>query len=274
MKFWESGKLHERLNVGLTGVIALFTIINVIATIVYVCTVWKASREASIQTDKIIGAANIQSGAASKIAESAHEFSVTASGIKQDTTNAVDQFRHLAQSSENSIKAAQKSAQSALDASIQASTLDERPWITFSRFTLSSEAQEGKDFTFTVNIGIDNTGKTPALDTIPSSKVSSWTKGQMPPIMEQLLPTPVSRGIIAPGSNRNSFRTAPLTVPANHISAYISGQNLIYVQAKVGYRDVNNIQHWTTLCAAHPYGASLDEFNYCEQGNEADNNKK
>src|ERR1700722_18332972 len=76
MKFWESGTLNEHANVVLTGFIALFTLVNVIATIFYVSTVTKTSREASAQTDKLISAANIQACAAKSFAASAANINV------------------------------------------------------------------------------------------------------------------------------------------------------------------------------------------------------
>src|SRR5258708_40361753 len=78
MKFWESGKIHERINVGLTAIIALFTLINVIATIVYVRTVRKSAKDTSVQTDKIISAANTQASAATDNADSASSMAVSA----------------------------------------------------------------------------------------------------------------------------------------------------------------------------------------------------
>src|SRR6266478_5698791 len=96
MKFWQSGRIHERLSVGLTATIALFTIINVIATIVYVRTVRKSAKDTSIQTDKIISAANTQASAASKNTESASSMAISAKSQAEAAKTLADRTTDIA----------------------------------------------------------------------------------------------------------------------------------------------------------------------------------
>jgi hypothetical protein len=71
MKLWEHLDSAERINAVLTAVIAFLTLVNVLTTVVYVCTFIVSNRGATSQTDKIIRASESQARSAEKMAETA-----------------------------------------------------------------------------------------------------------------------------------------------------------------------------------------------------------
>jgi hypothetical protein len=123
-----------------------------------------------------------------------------------------------------------------------------------------------------------NTGKTPALNVLPLSKVYIWN-GEPPPIprSEVEAAKPVSHGLLAPGTvpaSGAAFSTSPFIADKGSVDAYNSGKSRIYVRAILTYRDISGVNHWTTICILHFHGTSLEEFSYCQDGNDADNNRK
>ncbi len=182
----------------------------------------------------------------------------------------VTQFSRAAAAAEQSNKITQKNAQRALQASIDNSRLDERPWVLPTRFDLSAEPEEDKPIT--IRITVQNTGKTPALDQISRSIVLSWDVE--PPITNFGPPPPtvVSKGMIPPGFNGLTFTTDPLKLNSGQVAAYKTGPNKIYLHARIDYRDsfTATTPHWTTICVYHQFGKPLDEFSYCQYGNDVD----
>jgi hypothetical protein len=50
----------------------------------------------------------------------------------------------------------------------------------------------------------------------------------------------------------------------------------LYVRGILRYKDTfsSGINHWTTFCIFHIHGRPVDEYNFCEHGNDIDHNKK
>ncbi len=161
MKFWESGKVHERINVGLTAIIALFTIINVIATVVYVRTVRKSTKDTSVQTDKIISAANTQASASSKNAESADSMAVSAKSQADAAKTLADRTKDIADRTlvqARLIKEANEIAKNSVE-------ISQRPYITVGRKDgILAEVRDAEDKDGWANIvfHLQNTGRLPA----------------------------------------------------------------------------------------------------------------
>jgi len=255
----------------LTFAIVLLTAGNVLVGFWYASITKQAAIDNGKQTDRLICAANIQAHAADIIAQSSEDFSDTARGIKDNTADAVAQFKRLAKGTETAIRTSQKSAQAALQASIDNLRLDERPWVLPSRFELSAEPEPDKPFTIKVNI--QNTGKTPAVDLIPQSRLFSWNEEPPPTDFAEPKDKIISKGIIPPGGGGgNSFTTDPLILDAIKVGAYKGKSNRIYIHAYLNYKDglSGSKLHWTRLCAYHTFGDKLDEFVYCKAGNEID----
>lgn len=153
---------------------------------------------------------------------------------------------------------------------ISAFQLDERPWVSASRFLLSQEPTGDNEST--ISIWMSNSGKTPALNISPWSKVSVWI-GEPPVFSIKDIPTEnklFSRSTLPPGPTDSHFITDPIKVRQAPMVAYKSGQSHIYVQAGIRYTDSVNKSDWTTICISHGFGKPLNEFMYCNQGNDMD----
>lgn len=107
----------------------------------------------------------------------------------------------------------------ALDASIESSHLDQRPWIYISKYVLSNEPEDGKDFT--VTIGIFNSGKTPALDAIPMSQMFVYNT-EPPDTDFTTAPKAKSQAIVPPGVTEISTSTDALKITGPSLPATIA----------------------------------------------------
>jgi len=189
--------------------------------------------------------------------------------IRRAAQDMVVQDQRIADNAKASLDASNKRTRDALDASVAASRLDERPWLVPSGFRLSEEP--GLDTGVTVTVFVVNTGKTPALELVNQSKL--FLLNVDPPGPNFDLPVnPRSRAIVAPGATAAvQFKTDPLILKTlREMSFYTSLSYRIYLEALVRYKDTFNQDHWTTVCAYHVSGAALDYFQYCEHGNEVD----
>jgi hypothetical protein len=149
--------------------------------------------------------------------------------------------------------------------------LGERAWITSAGIQLAAEP--GEDEPFTISIFVANTGKTPALELISQSRILITAS---PPRMNRF-PEPnkiQSRTILAPGTSVANFSPDPWTPRRDMFHAYRDGSQVLYVQARLQYRDIFQRPHWTTICAYHTYGAPLDKLTLCETGNEIDRDQQ
>jgi hypothetical protein len=178
--------------------------------------------------------------------------SATASGVQADAA-----------------KNAVENAKQSLQATIEGFHLEQRPWAIPFQFQLGAEPENGKDIK--VTIWVENTGKTPALDVIPTVSTSLWGLEPPQPDFSSIIPI-VSRGILAPEVKNFSFDTG-----ADHfkpklpdVAAYLDARKRIYIHGIIRYRDSFNDHHWTTFCIWHKVGTPLDRFDYCEHGNDVD----
>jgi hypothetical protein len=235
----------------------------------------KEMHGAGQQTTDLVASANIQSSAACEIACAAtamrEQAQLAAKNFQQSADSAIAQLKRSADNSETAMRTASENAQKALDVSIDASRLDERPWVVSQRWVMSNEPEENK--MPTIQIWAIDTGKTPALDVIPLTQVSI-TDELSPPPLGQTTEAPKSIGMLAPGAGGVSFTTEAPRYLKPAIDAYNAGNARFYVRAKVTYSDVSKIEHWTTICIFHMHGHPLDEFNYCSDGNDVDRNTK
>ncbi len=145
--------------------------------------------------------------------------------------------------------------------------LDQRAWLTSSRFRLIAEPEAGKPIH--VDYFIQNSGKTPALDYY-SQPVLFLASG-MPGMQKFEEPkTFVSRSIVPPGSAGTASATLPIMLAELELSHYRSRADHLFIHAILRYRDIFGRVHWTTVCAYHTWGNPLDMFQYCASGNEMD----
>jgi hypothetical protein len=220
------------------------------------------------QTQKLIDAANIQATSASRVSISAQKFSTSADSINTQTQLAVNKFDRMAKASESSIATIQKTAKDALDASIEAARLDERPWVVIQSFSLTNEPEEGK--MPTARIWVKNTGKTPALDMLPTT--TTFIGPYALPLGGTIEPRK-SMGLLSPGPSDMSFAASVVPFDKKPIDDYNRKISFYYVRAMITYVDVNKVSHWTVVCIYHTHGEPLTEYQYCPEGNDVDRNK-
>ena len=271
MKWWESGTVAERINTRLTMIITFLTLINVAATVVYVRTVRKATRDTGLQTDKLIAAANVQSQAAGKMANASESQAQTMAELAREATSQAVATNALALQAKRSADAAKEGLQASADSSHE----DRRAWV-------SAEIGEksGKFF-----IAMHNTGKTPAvkvtyqvafapgkLGIIPKvdlSRDSSTpidTKNMPPDLMERL-----KKDGLIPDHSLTGYVVAP---GKSEISSYFGGEfsqiigfppdERMYIQGRLTYEDIFGGKHETRFCY---WLASQADFPLCADNN-------
>jgi hypothetical protein len=213
--------------------------------------------EGGADTKAIADAAQKQVCAANRSADAAQQFADTAGDINGSIENAVMKLDAQAKVSAASVKATQ-----------DAMRLDQRAWVFATNFHLSAEPEAGQPITVTMTIV--NSGKTPALDSVPMTHPSDFPSD--PPDVadwDTVAQGTNKRGLVSPGMTGLTVTTAPLTL-VNGLNAYNAGVNSIYVQAKITYFDTFNKPHWTTVCVLHHHGKPPGEFEMCERGNDVD----
>jgi len=236
---WKQTAVHNKALV-FTGVLVAFgTLFYAGAAVVQVCIMRASSKQASRQTDKLITAA---------------------SDVKAALEAANIQNRQALTSTLSQSK-------TALDTTIKASHLDQRPWVVISRFLLSSEPAVNTEIK--ISFWFANTGKTPAIGVVQQSAL--LVALYRPPMTKFVLPQIVpSRSILAPGTTNLRGDTTPSQIPEPHLGKYLKKSEALYFHAILRYKDVFHTDHWTTVCVIHTYGQLLDEFTSCEEGNEMD----
>jgi hypothetical protein len=88
------------------------------------------------------------------------DMSTAADKIRQAADNMVTEDQRIADNAQKAMDASNKQSKTSLDATIAASSLDQRAWVGIGQFRV---VQFDKD-NFKVDIEIRNSGKTPALD--------------------------------------------------------------------------------------------------------------
>jgi hypothetical protein len=235
------------------------------------------------QTEQLIEAANIQACAAQKIADAsernavaAKSFSTSADGIREQTAQAVTELRRAAKDSENSMKVTSENAQKALNASINASRIDERAWVSllFPIDTFDKKKLEPLgDVAFVIRF--KNTGKTPALKIAydpelmfrpPSDPIPDYDDKAVAGNVYTQLTGIHEAALLAPGEEtsiayppRGAIRFGP-----NQIGLMESHTTVLYLVGKVTYHDIffpDTPERTTKFCAY--YSPESGDFVRC-----------
>jgi hypothetical protein len=161
--------------------------------------------------------------------------------------------------------------------------VDQRAWVTAARFSISTElAANNPTNEIRIYCWLQNTGKTPALDTFSQAEYIFSAQNKEPvsgkdPFADKgwfALPRPEEAGtsVIAPGSNpRISTGQFSFTNPDfSTLRLYLKREIVVFIIAKIRYRDIFNRAHWTTVCAFHAFGDPIDGFRLCRTGNRID----
>jgi hypothetical protein len=163
-------------------------------------------------------------------------------------------------------------SKAALDASITSSQLDQRPWVTISRFELVHALDVGK--TVEIKYFLQNAGRTPALDVVAQSMVWLWAPPSEEPMMTKFSePTRGSVLILAPSATSSATRSDPWSPGEIVVRSYMEKRRNLFIHARVLYRDIFGVRHWTTACAFHVFGRELEGFTACRSGNDMDRNQ-
>ena len=89
------------------------------------------------------------------------------------------------------------------------------------------------------------------------------------PQMTQFVPLPIRGTILAPGQT-----TANLSIARRfeqlEVARYNNGEAMLCVHAMIRYKDIFGKSHWTSVCAFRSHSDQVNQFSYCEQGNEMD----
>jgi hypothetical protein len=263
-----------RITASATRWIAIFTLVSVSVNVGMFFVLRRQLKEmhdSGVDTHTLAQAANTEAGKMSDV-------STAADKIRQAAQDMVTQDQRIADNAQKSLKAndsqskasldaSNRQSQNALDATINNARLDERPWVTLSRFQLSKEPEAGKDIT--IQCSFLNSGKTPALHVAPQGKLYI-AEGFIPMTQFSPFEQPFSQTIVAPGANQIGFTTKPQQFQARDIERYTNKIAPLYLHARITYKDTFGREHWTTVCASKHYGET--EFSYCADGNEMDQN--
>jgi len=238
---WKQTALHNKGLVFSAFLVAAGTALYAFAAMWQVYILKESGRQATIQTEKLILAAN-------RLAQAADAANI-------QNVRAMEQ--NLAQ------------ARTALDAQIESSRLDQRAWVGIKSI-LSAPLEVDKPIQ--IGVEITNVGKTPAFEFRP---VLSWRIGNRvdintyavskerrdlitaagePPVV--LFPSQVFSTTIVPGKPNEDF-----------IKQLESGTRMIYVFGELKYVDSFHRPHTTRFCSY--YAASSGHFNLCDRYNYA-----
>ncbi len=187
-----------------------------------------------------------------------------------------DAMEKSLQQSREAIDRSERQSKAALDASIAAIRLDQRAWVTATRFVLSEEPIRGQ--LVKVSFFIMNSGKTPAVEILDVGEV---VISATPPVLHfppayATIGSDISggsRAVLPPGVTNLAFNAYGGTFTPGMLAMYVQRSALLYVQARIYYRDIFGRSHWTDLCAHHRYGTDLDMFGMCHDGNAVDAEK-
>jgi hypothetical protein len=183
---WERYKQSWRKTAGWNKIMVGFTAVIAISTTSYACYErkqlgvmagqLKQMEGTSTQTDQMIWLIRQQLAQLTKQATDTHELAAQAKDQTESTKDIADraltqatatnelarQAKRSADSSERAINEASRHAQEALDESIKAYVLDQRPWIGVYEAPIIHWDKDG----FRMQVVFENSGKTPAIKII------------------------------------------------------------------------------------------------------------
>src|ERR1035437_6030847 len=263
------------------------------AAIFQVSIMKQSLHDVSLQTDKLINAAQAEASAARKNADAAASFSTSADKIREETSHAVDQLRRAAKDSETAMRESSRNAQNALNASIEASKLDKRAWFGISETEVLQYDPSDPAKPFRFQILFQNTGKTPARQVhiagvfqVYDSIVEGPTDSDWKPLLEYFDKVQ-ERYVVGPNATRRFMVPGPdfdITA-AQQNSPYGPSRDLItrnYLLFKertkylsffgqATYLDIDNRQHTTTFCLW--FFPEMKRLANCGKGNDMKDRK-
>jgi hypothetical protein len=235
---WRRTTIANQVMVVLTGLICLATAVNVIVAVIQA---YDNARQAS-------------------------RLAAIADGIKTMLENSVRQSKEnseqLLLQDRETLHATLAHSKASLDASIEASRLDQRAWLAVKEVRIESELALNEPLRYSINLV--NTGKTPALDV----RFVELRSGNNEATIDELAP-PRDRGVVAPGNNIKVFgRSNRLDQPTT--KAIQDGTIRLYISGTIEYWDIFKTKpRHTRFCVYYPTSAPPNFFN-CTDGNTMD----
>jgi hypothetical protein len=232
----------------------------------------------AVQTDKLVSASQqAELHLKQMVADNKQALADNKDAIEHTLRENRQELSTLLAQNRDADKVLAEQDRSALDATLKASQLDQRPWVYIVRWKLSEDPTANKEFT--IILGPINTGKTPAFDLMTISEISAGA--EEPSILTDIAghaaktsKTPPSYGILPPSSTGGivnfHYSTGTLKFDEAQLAAYHAGVFNIYIQSIINYRDTFGQQYQARVCAYHAYGMPLDELSLCRQGNSID----
>jgi hypothetical protein len=238
-KMWSPSEQREFI---LTSCIALFTVLNGVATTIYVCEFTKSATDASRQTDKLIDAADTQARAASRNARSARKMALSADRQASYAQQIAGQTLEQAQATNRLAERAARSAYAA-EVSNKNSLNADRPWLGAS-LVVDQEMNVGNSPT--ASIFFVNSGKRPAIVTSLAARSHLFDVFPEDPPYE---PVQTSTSFLVPGATL-TIKIKLSTDKLNEADiAELNGSQSFYIFARVMYTDTeSNISHYTHAC--------------------------
>jgi uncharacterized protein YukE len=220
-------------------------------------------------TDKLVDYAKVQANASSDQGDAAQQFSDTTEDINSRLSEAVDQ-----------LQAANRQTKAGLNASAEATRLDQRAWFGISDFETLQFDPDDSTKPFRMQIVFHNSGKTPARQInqlgmlrFYASEFSGPTDTDWKEFLGDFTKSK-ERYVAAPNAARKAIFDSSMDKPTNdyllrNYAAIKGGTLVLYYFGQATYIDVNDRPHTTRFCLflAQPERKQLA---YCGKGNEMD----
>lgn len=249
----------------------LAVFISIVAA-VFMCAQWWEMHTSGADTHDLAVAAGKQAEASKTLAEQAKAQTTKMSEALERTDRLITQATEQAKATNDLAIQARRSAntaQESLTFARQSVQLEQRPWIVPAIVQLSNEPDTDKKIG--ARVTIVNSGRTPALYITNQVTLLLWNTE--PPFLKFTMPEHVpSRGILGASGEGNLstafFKVEDWQLNDVQIAAYKNKTAKIYLEAIVRYKGSSGAQYWTKICEFHISGTPLDEFSYCENGND------
>lgn len=254
-RWWEAAKQSENSN----RIIALATLAVALATIVSTYEIVTGSND----TKKIVASAADIKNALN-----------TANSQNQDALGKTLRenrraLRRTLRQSQEAMDASNNQSKTALDATIADSKLDQRAWVGMIRAVLTPDTTIKADSDAVIGIVIENTGKTPALNTKPTVH---WNLlGPSDPLVPPSPKFAQSVTVFFPNSPV-VISTEKVRFSATELEYMKQGTQVFKVWGEISYDDIFKNSHWTHFCTY--LVKDLTGINACEEYNETDDQKK
>lgn len=234
---WKSAVAWVRPRFGVEVWTAAATLVMAIAMIVYTIVTWQQWKTLRSQLEQMIGA----SGQTDRLLIL--------------NTGQLAQSRKLAEAAKAQAAQAEVSnvqSKAALDASVEASRLDQRAWVTVQGIVLQKPLQEMMAIGSTpaVTVLVENSGRTPATDVAVAGSVIVRQVLSMKDLATTVTGEKISNAIIGPRTPPGAIllnSDQPVTTQ-RQIDAINNGITRLYAIGTIFYRDVFHRPHKTEFC--------------------------